>query len=479
MATRIPFTNKQASGLEELAGSSPVAFNVLTEPNGTLRRRPGFSAASGLAPSNQIDADGIEALYVSLAGRVFAVGGSPSGRRIYSLSSGGSLDLSSGVSGQSLQGALRPQIAETEMLLLVTGGAEIQKVTLDDLISARLGGSPPKATHVLANASRLLANDVAVDRTKVRYSDLAIGTTSYAGHEVWGVGIGTAGFFTAEASPDPVVAIGGSTSEVIVFGSQTTQFFSSDPSLVFAPVATTEIGCGAPYSIVKVDEQYFMVDDRRRIIQLNGRSYTDISAPIRRTLEEMSDVSDCFGYRVQVGPFDVLVWTFPSAGKTFAYQVGVGWSQWASYGDNWLPCQIAAVARHQNGTILAGLSTGYVGALELDSPLDETGAPLRAYVETGYISHGTEKRKLCKSVHFSLRRGQPGAASKARFGWRDQPGPWTAELEIELAPQGDTEVVVPFYSLGVYRRREWFFEFSGTDELSLVGAEEDFEVLEV
>jgi len=37
--------------------------------------------------------------------------------------------------------------------------------------------------------------------------------------------------------------------------------------------------------------------------------------------------------------------------------------------------------------------------------------------------------------------------------------------------------VLEFPSLGVYRRREWRFEFTGLEDLTLTEASEEFEVL--
>lgn len=477
---KIPFGNQQASGLEPLAGASPIAFNVLTEPNGTIRRRPGVRTTSDLVPPNYFET-GISAIYVTLDGSLYVVDNSDVARRIFYVTPTGAISLTTG-NPSALMGLGKPQIAETEMLLVLAGGREMQKVELATRVSSRLGGSPPSATHVIGNASRLLANDDVVDRTKVRYSDLALGTTTFAGHEVWSFGVGTAGFFTAEANPDPVVAIAESTNEILVFGSRTTQVYSSDPVLVFAPVSTLAIGCGAPYSVIRSEQDFYMLDHQRRIVVLNGREYQDISAPIRATLESMNTVSDCFGYRALVGPFDCMVWVFPIDGRSLVYQKGAGWSQWAGYSGNWVQNRIVSVAAHPSGKVLAGLSLGNLGELDLSWPYDDLGVPIRAYVESGYINRETDSRKLCKCVRFTLRRGAisgtSDAGDAAYFGWRDQPGDWDARLPIELGATGETDVVVEFYSLGVYRRRQWFFEYSGTDELALVSVTEEFQALE-
>src|SRR5262249_41930554 len=152
-------------------------------------------------------------------------------RAIYDIGAGSAIRLSNGGSPSGLNGSARPIFAETEMIVAVAGGADMQKIILGPPESTlRLGGSPPQATHVTANQSRLLANHLAAtsSRTIVRFSDIAQGTITYAGLETWTLGVGDAGFFTAEADPDPIVALASNSNEVFTFGSKTLQVFGSD-----------------------------------------------------------------------------------------------------------------------------------------------------------------------------------------------------------------------------------------------------------
>jgi hypothetical protein len=476
----IPFTNKQTSGLEELAGASPVAMNVVTEPSGTVRRRPGLSTVS-VAPEDAISADGIEGLHVAGNGSIFAVTGPATYRRIYLVAGGVADDISGGAEGD-VRGAGRPVFAETEMLLVIAAGSYLQKIELlNGNACSRLGGSPPEASHILANKLRLLANDVEVDKTKVRYSDVQIGTTDFSGHELWSGGIGTAGYYTAESRPDPVVAIGENTNEIFVWGTGTTQVFAPDAGQVYAPVSTREVGCSAGASIVKVDQEFFWLDDSRRFVMSNGRSFTDISSEaIAKTLDSISDVSDCFGYRVLDGFVDAIVWTFPADGRTFVFQKGAGWGQWSGRaGGAWTGFPVTALAVHPTLGNLIATTDGRIGELSMDT-LTDFGDPIDAYVQTGFLDHGTRRYKQCERVRFTLRRGQTTGSSgpQAVLRYRDRPGAWESSIPIDLGVSGDTETVVELWALGTYRKRDWLFEFSGTDELVLVHAEEDFEVLD-
>lgn len=490
----VPFVNQQQSGWEEIAGASQIAMNVIVDPKGAIRRRPGISAYSG-AISSVIDPNGIVGLYCTAHRTLLAVGASGAERPIYVVTGGGSLELGGGAVPYGLQGTGRPVFAETELIVAIAGGGEIEKLILAGPTTERLAGSPPKASHILASSSRLLANDMLIDRAAVRFSDTAGGDTSYAGLEVWNYGgFGTSGYFTAEAKPDDVVALLDNTNEVAVVGTGTTQVFQPDATLTYAPVGTVDLGMAAPYSAVRIDQQFFWLDHRRRFVMTDCRSFEDASAPIRGTIEGIATIADCFGYRVFTGFSDVTAWTFPTDGRTFAFQKGGAWGQWSGWDtgrNNWVPLSVMSAftlpawsadpgVPASSSTTLVGTTNGRIGKFDMGVTTD-FGAPIPFMVRTGFINRDTDKRKQCRSLQVALRRGtasgSPGPAAKLR--WSDAPGEWSEPLFIDLGSSGDTEIVVNLYSLGVYRRRQWEFRYDGPEPLALVSAVEEFDVLSV
>lgn len=472
MAEPIPFGSAQRSGLEELAGAGVVSMNVYTDDLGTVRRRPGISVYSE-ATTEQIDPDGLSGIFVTDSGQVLAVGGGKK-RWIYEVTTNGVRQLST-----PLPGLGRPTFAQTEMLVVIAGGSYMLRYVRSDGSTALLGGDPPQASHVIAMNLRLLGNDAVLDKTKVRFSDISQGTLSYAGHEDWtATNPVTAGSFTAESRPDPVVAIGENTNEIFVWGSNSTQLWAPDPTFGFAPTSTTEFGLGAPYSPVKADQHFFWLDQYRRFIMSDGRTRNDTSGDIAATIDSIETFSDCFGYRVTEGPMDAVAWTFPTDGRTFAFQKGSGWAQWSGYNKNWTRFKVNASCYNPiDGATLVATTDGYIGKFDPSATTD-LGDPINAYTVTGYIDRGTDQKKWCRCVRLSLRRGCVTGATgpQAWLCWRDRPGAWQGRVPVDLGRSGDTEIVVECRSLGVYRRRQWMFEFSGSEELVLVRASEDFEV---
>lgn len=476
----ISFGPGQSGSYEELGGSSPRAFNVLIDPNGVVSKRPGIATYS-VAPSGVIDGDGILGIYASNDNQLFVVGGTPGARHIYKLASGSSSDLS-GSANSVLRGTLRPTFAETEVFVVMAGGADMQKLRLSNQESTLLAGGPPIASHVAANSSRLLANDITVDKTKVRFSGISQGTVDTSGHENWSnTGLDEdGGFLTAEARPDPVVAVWENTNEVFVWGKDNLQIFAPDANSIFAPAVTRESGCLAPHSIIKVGQDFFWLDQHRRIVYSDGRQFQQLEGPIKRQLDALQDPTDCFGYRVFLGHANCLVWTFPTDGRTFAYQVDGGWSEWTGWdigSSQFKRFQVNAHhLRRDGGLNVVGTLEGKVGKLSLDA-FDDLGELVVARVESGFINRDTDNLKRCRGIKIAIRRGSNSSASLGRIEWRDDTGPWNGPIDIDTGVTGDNHCVREIFSLGTYRRRQWRWTFSDSVNQSLLKVTETFDVL--
>ncbi len=477
----IVFANIQQSGWEQLAGAPGPAINVVMDGRGTVRRRPGIQTSDNLI-TTAVDADGLSLIHSTVAGDIYVVSDADAVRKIYRVNASAAADISDGPGGRMF-GELRPTVTETEALLVFAGGGLVRKVdlTVVPTVSSALGGTPPVASHMVANDARLLGNDMRVDRTKVRFSEKSLGTADYSGHETWNFGgVGDAGFFSAEARPDPVVALGETTNEVFVFGSTNLQVYRHDGQTAFAPGATREYGCSAPYSPTKVDQAYGWIDHRRRIMVSDGRSFEDIGKEIQPLLDAMVRVDDAFGYRVHEGPIDCLVWCFPTDGRTMAYQRGGGWSTWMGWNttsNNWgrlkVNCHHHSAVTDEN---LVGTTDGFVGKLSMGVS-DDLGVTIPASAETGFLDRDSDNLKQCVSVKVRIKRGQTVTEEVCQLRYKDQPGAWSQPLPIRLGVAGDTDPVVVFRSLGTYRQRAWKFEFSAATDLVLASVSEEFEVL--
>lgn len=482
---RIPFVPNQASGIDPIAGGSPAAVNVVIDAGGAVQRRPGIATYS--RGGGQVSAKPIQALYQTAGRGLYAVAGDVPGiLDVYELIDDGAVLLEDAPA--LFVADFRPVIAETEAMIVITTGRTARKVEFAGVtkVVAPLGGNPPNGTHVITQNSRLLMNDRPLgDKTKINYSAPSQGIAT-VGHEQWGpqnTAIGRSGFFTAEGRIDPVVALGENSNEVFAWGTSSLETFITDSNFIYTPVSLIEYGCATPYGIIKSEADFAWLDEKRRIVISDGRSAKVISEAIQQTLQDLTRVDDCYGYRVSLGPVDALVWTFPTDGRSFAYQQGAGWATWMSHSDdlaNWSPLNITAHAFVPGSNAnLVGTRDGKVGQFSMTAETD-LGSPIVAHVDTGFIDHGTDLRKQCISVRLALRRGAEPltTAEDALLQYRDQEGPWRTASRVSLGVSGDRAIVKEVRSLGVYRRRQWRFNFAGSSQLVLARATEEFQVLD-
>lgn len=474
MAAPIPFGNKQATGQEELAGAGQECFNLILESSGALRRRPGLVTAALSADLS----DGIDSIYADVDGGVWAISSGV-------ISKLGAVPMTISTSGSTmLKGLNRPVWAETEALLVVAAGDVPQCIEKSSLVSRRLGGDPPKMTHIVAANGRLIGNALNpnqaysaefTDLSKIFWSDPAAGLQDYSGHETWAEAA-PPNFLSAETRPDPVRAVAANMSELFVFGASTIQVVMPDPSFVYVPVSTIGIGLLEPSSLVSVEEAFAFIDDSRRIVLSSGREVQVLSGDIQNQLDDI-DITGAFGYRVREGWIDALVWTFPKDGRTFCYQLGNGWCQWSFDALGAFPVTAHA---YLNGSNVVGLKDGVIRELSRQSNVDVVGGeskPILARATTGFIDRGTHRRKKTYSVKLTFR---PGAfdltESNARgtLSWRDEVGDWESVVfDLRDGP------VLDFRSIGqAYRIRQWRIEYEGDAEFVLAAANEEFEVLE-
>jgi hypothetical protein len=462
------FGNAQESGESVLAGGSPLAINVLVDGKGAVRRRPGLSAWSGFPSTIPVASrvDGIS----EFGDDVYWVNAA---RSVYRLNVGGASAANLSPSGgtQLLDGNARPMFATTRFRLVMTGGGFPQKVDTGAALAARLGGSPPQATQVIALAQRLYLDDL-TDETSV--GKIRISGAGMTGEETWDA-IDVA---SAEARPDSVQALSENANEAFVFGDSTLQVFSPDPVTILTPGRAVNRGIGAPHSVIKSDEDLAWFTDRDQFVIGDGRSTEVLSDSISSTLETIVGAEDMWGFRLNMDQFDCLVWVCPTDGRAFCYQAGGGWSQWHTWtGAGHGP--LAVKSHHLytgTNTHIAGLATGQIVKFDSTAGTD-MGSVIKAEVRTGFQNRDTDAHKHCKCVLFTFKRGHSTSTEPfVLLSWRDDLGDFCDPIRLGLGTTGDNVFTIPLRSLGSYRRREWKMEFTDAADFVLAGAEETFSI---
>ena len=119
-----------------------------------------------------------------------------------------------------------------------------------------------------------------------------------------------------------------------------------------------------------------------------------------------------------------------------------------------------------------------MGKLSFDVK-DDLGEPINTYIQTGFIDRESSRLKQCQAIFVTLERGKVtgGIAPEVFISFRDRPGPWR-RLRLDLGKSNETNPVVPLRGLGTYRRRQWRWEYSGSEALKLIRTEEQYEPME-
>ena len=178
-------------------------------------------------------------------------------------------------------------------------------------------------------------------------------------------------FASAEGSPDGLVSSITDHSEVWLFGTNSVEVWynsgAADFPLQRIQGAYNEIGCAATYSVAKLDNGLFWLgaDARGRgiVYRANGYTGTRISThAVEWQIQQYGDISDAIAYTYQQDGHAFYVLTFPTADRTWVYDVATqAWHERASFtngdfGRHRSNCQMSfnqkiIVGDYQNGNL--------------------------------------------------------------------------------------------------------------------------------
>jgi len=214
---------------------------------------------------------------------------------------------------------------------------------------------------------------------------------------------------SAEGSPDGVVAINVDHRQMWVFGTDSIEVWYNaglkDFPLTPIQGAFNEIGCVAAFSVAKLDNALFWLgtDARGQGIVYKNNGYSGIRVSthaIEYAIAQYGNISDAVAYTYQQEGHAFYVLNFPSASKTWVYDVSVqAWHERASGNEGQY--------RHRSncqcnfgGTIIVGdFENGNIYAFDLD-----------VYADNGQIQRWlrswralpTGQNNLKRTAHHSL-----------------------------------------------------------------------------
>jgi hypothetical protein len=251
---------------------------------------------------------------------------------------------------------------------------------------------------------------------------------------------------SADGSPDGVVAVNADHRQLWVFGTDSVEVWYNAGLANFplTPVqgAFNEIGCAAPYSVAKLDNALFWLGTDARgqgiVYKNNGYSGVRVSThAIEYAIAQYGNISDAVAYTYQQEGHAFYVLNFPSASKTWVYDVSVqAWHERASGNENQY--------RHRSncqcnfgGTIIVGdFENGNIYAFDLDVYADN--GEIQKWLRS-WRALPTGQNNLKRTAHHSLQLdaesgvGLNNNASAAQVLLTENGNALTTESGIDLA----------------------------------------------
>jgi hypothetical protein len=219
-----------------------------------------------------------------------------------------------------------------------------------------------------------------------------------------GTSIDPLDFASAEGSPDGLVSLMVNNREAWLFGTNSIEVWydAGTPDFPLARIqgASNEIGCVAPYSVAKLDNSLFWLgqDARGRGIVYRNNGYTGVRASnhaIEWQIQSYGNISDAIAYTYQQDGHSFYVLTFPSASKTWVYDVATqSWHERASWvNDAFIRHRSNCQTTFNDEIIVGDFENGNLYAFDLD-----------VYADNGQIQKWLRSWRAIPSGQNNLKR---------------------------------------------------------------------------
>ena len=307
-----------------------------------------------------------------------------------------------------------------------------------------------------------------------------------------GTSIDPLDFASAEGSPDNIVSILSDHRELWVFGTDTTEVWynagNSDFPLSRIQGAFNELGCAAPYSVAKMDNQiYWLGQDARgqgMVYRAAGYIGQRISThSIEWQIQQYGDLTDATGYTYQQNGHSFYVLNFPAAKTTWVYDVATGaWHERASFSNGSFDRHRANNMCNFGGNIIVGdYQNGNIYTLDLEVYADN--GEVQKWLRS-WRALPTDTNTLTRTIQHSMQldcetgvglvTGQ-GSDPQVMLRWSDDGGhTWSNEHWKSMGRIGQFGKRTLWRRLGATMKiRDRVYEISGTDpvRIYIMGAE--------
>ena len=191
-------------------------------------------------------------------------------------------------------------------------------------------------------------------------------------------------FASAESAPDDLLNVAVNNREIWLFGTNSTEVWYDSGAVDFplSPIqgAYNEVGCLATFSVAKLDNSLFWLgaDARGFGIVYRNQGYNAVRVSthaIEYAIQNYAVLADAIAYTYQQEGHSFYVLTFPTAGKTWVYDVATQlWHERAGFVNGEFTRHRSNCQMNFNDTIVVGdYQNGNIYALDLDVYDDSVG----------------------------------------------------------------------------------------------------------
>lgn len=293
-------------------------------------------------------------------------------------------------------------------------------------------------------------------------------------------------FASKIGAPDLLVAVGVTRRNVFLFGEQTTEVWTNTGGVDFTfsriPGAFIQFGCKAPYSLCEADGSLYWVSQSPQgecmVLRTENYDRARISThAIEGELQKYARVDDAIGYVHQMDGHYWYVLSFPTASKTWVFDLST--EQWheRAYLD-----ESGAFSRHrgncfafwQGRHVVGDYADGRLYELSLDVYTDAGNEIRRVRSFPHLVDDGN--RVTYRTFQADMEAGQPSGqepaiAPEIRLRYSDSKGgSWSGSISTTLGLRGDYKAIARWFRLGQARDRVFELSWSANMKTALNGA---------
>lgn len=466
----LPITSPVYRGVrdKELSDENRRIIDGYINEVGAFVSRPGLELFKNLG----IGRDAIDGMYWWDEKELLIV---VAGGYVYKIEYDGTTITQTYITGVKMVADTRPDFATDGDNLVITAGGAMVRTDGTTLTAFFTDPDVPSPAHSVAFLDSYI---LAADNDRFYWSDVQSINN-------WGA----LNFASAPGLPDKIKRMVVVDRQIYLMGNRSVEIWENDGANPFSriPGGFAEIGVEAPKSVIDYRGTLFWLARNKEeisFVQFAGGNWDRITSPFDREIAGFATKKDCLADRVAIDGKPFLVFHFPSAEKTYVYNLlQKNWCEFGNYVASgqaykrWKGNCVAYVPQW-NITFVGDNTRSYIYTMSRDH-LDDDGDEIRPSILTGHLTHGTNNHKRGNKLTLRARRGYTTGSSAPTVVLRTNDngsGQWV-DHEFNLGETGDVEMFVELYKTGIYRSRQYEIYTTDSIELSFQDLQESVEVL--